>query len=79
MSFYSFEQLCINFANEKLQQFFVDHVFKMEQEEYLREDIGWTNMKFADNKKILDLLAEKPCNLLALIDEESYFPKVPAL
>ncbi|XP_070775715.1 unconventional myosin-VIIb-like [Enoplosus armatus] len=71
----SFEQLCINFANEKLQQFFVGHIFKLEQEEYLKEDIVWSNIKFSDNQDILDLLAGKPCNLLALIDEESHFPK----
>uniref|UniRef100_A0A3Q1B715 Myosin VIIBb n=1 Tax=Amphiprion ocellaris TaxID=80972 RepID=A0A3Q1B715_AMPOC len=71
----SFEQLCINFANEKLQQFFVSHIFKLEQEEYLKEDIVWNNIKFSDNQSILDLLAGKPCNLLALIDEESHFPK----
>ncbi|XP_019957019.2 unconventional myosin-VIIa-like [Paralichthys olivaceus] len=71
----SFEQLCINFANEKLQQFFVAHIFKLEQEEYLKEDIVWNKMDFSDNQNILDLLAGKPCNLLALIDEESLFPK----
>eukprot|EP00064_Thunnus_orientalis_P004684 superscaffoldBa00000434_g4696 len=71
----SFEQLCINFANEKLQQFFVGHIFKLEQEEYLKEDILWNNLKFNDNQNVLDLLAGKPCNLLALIDEESQFPK----
>ncbi|XP_029309255.1 LOW QUALITY PROTEIN: unconventional myosin-VIIb-like [Cottoperca gobio] len=71
----SFEQLCINFANEKLQQFFVGHIFKLEQKEYLKEDIVWNNMKFSDNQSILDVLAVKPCNLLALIDEESHFPK----
>ncbi|XP_070700920.1 unconventional myosin-VIIb-like [Pempheris klunzingeri] len=71
----SFEQLCINFANEKLQQFFVAHIFKLEQKEYTKEDIVWKNIKFSDNQNILDLLAVKPCNLLALIDEESNFPK----
>ncbi|XP_038134791.1 unconventional myosin-VIIa-like [Cyprinodon tularosa] len=71
----SFEQLCINFANEKLQQFFVAHIFKLEQEEYLKEGVVWKNIKFSDNEKILHLLAEKPCNVLALIDEESHFPK----
>ncbi|XP_061549605.1 unconventional myosin-VIIa-like isoform X2 [Phycodurus eques] len=71
----SFEQLCINFANEKLQQFFVGHIFKQEQKEYLKENIVWNNITFGDNQKILDLLAGKPCNLLALIDEESHFPK----
>ncbi|XP_067331027.1 unconventional myosin-VIIa-like isoform X2 [Channa argus] len=71
----SFEQLCINFANEKLQQFFVGHIFKLEQKEYLKEDIVWNNINFSDNQNILDLLVGKPCNLLALIDEESHFPK----
>lgn len=74
----SFEQLCINFANETLQQFFVSHVFKLEQEEYLKEDVQWRNMKFSDNQHILELLAGKPCTLLPLIDEESHFPKVGA-
>ncbi|XP_071399121.1 unconventional myosin-VIIb-like [Centroberyx affinis] len=71
----SFEQLCINFANEQLQQFFVRHIFKLEQDEYQKEDIVWTNISFGDNQHILDLLAVKSCNLLALIDEESHFPK----
>ncbi|XP_034087946.1 unconventional myosin-VIIb-like [Gymnodraco acuticeps] len=71
----SFEQLCINFANEKLQQFFVGHIFKLEQKEYLKEDIVWNSIEFSDNQSILDVLAMKPCNLLALIDEESHFPK----
>ncbi|KAK7945068.1 hypothetical protein WMY93_000796 [Mugilogobius chulae] len=71
----SFEQLCINFANEKLQQFFVAHIFKLEQKEYLKENIVWNNISFSDNQNILDLLAVKQCNLLALIDEETSFPK----
>uniref|UniRef100_A0A8C8LR36 Myosin VIIBb n=1 Tax=Oncorhynchus tshawytscha TaxID=74940 RepID=A0A8C8LR36_ONCTS len=71
----SFEQLCINFANEQLQQFFVRHVFKLEQEEYTKEDIVWKNITFSDNTDTLDLLAVKPLNVLALIDEESHFPK----
>ncbi|XP_029380560.1 unconventional myosin-VIIb-like, partial [Echeneis naucrates] len=71
----SFEQLCINFANEKLQQFFVGHIFKQEQEEYLKEGIVWNNIDFIDNQNILDLLVEKPCSLLSLIDEETNFPQ----
>ncbi|XP_036421253.1 unconventional myosin-VIIb [Colossoma macropomum] len=71
----SFEQLCINYANEQLQQFFVEHIFKLEQEEYLKEGITWKNISFTDNQRTLDLLALKPLNVLALIDEESHFPK----
>ncbi|KAM3850264.1 unconventional myosin-VIIb [Diretmus argenteus] len=71
----SFEQLCINFANEQLQQFFVRHVFKLEQEEYARESIVWTHIDYNDNQRTLDVLASKPLNMLALIDEESSFPK----
>ncbi|XP_060723716.1 unconventional myosin-VIIa [Tachysurus vachellii] len=71
----SFEQLCINFANEQLQQFFVKHVFKMEQEEYAHENIIWKHIDYVDNQGTLDLLASKPLNILSLIDEESHFPK----
>ena len=48
-----FEQLCINLANEKLQQHFNQHVFKMEQAEYEREQIDWSYIKFVDNQVIL--------------------------
>ena len=72
----SFEQLCINFCNENLQQFFVHHIFKQEQAEYDKEHIGWEHIEFTDNQEILDLLAAKPLNIIALIDEESKFPKV---
>ncbi|KAL6458208.1 hypothetical protein MHYP_G00334380 [Metynnis hypsauchen] len=71
----SFEQLCINFANEQLQQFFVKHVFKLEQEEYSRENIIWTHIEYSDNQHTLDVLAVKSLNVLSLIDEESHFPK----
>nr|XP_014341154.1 PREDICTED: unconventional myosin-VIIb [Latimeria chalumnae] len=71
----SFEQLCINFANEHLQQFFVSHIFKLEQEEYNHENISWQHINFTDNQRTLDIIAFKPMNIISLLDEESKFPK----
>ena len=71
----SFEQLCINYGNESLQQFFVKHIFKLEQEEYNSESINWQHISFVDNQAALDLIAIKTLNIMALIDEESKFPK----
>ncbi|XP_055919890.1 unconventional myosin-VIIa isoform X2 [Eupeodes corollae] len=71
----SFEQLCINYANENLQQFFVKHIFKMEQAEYQADGIDWENIAFKDNQEILDLIAVKSVNVMSLIDEESIFPR----
>ncbi|XP_071684839.1 protein OPAQUE1 isoform X12 [Lolium perenne] len=65
----SFEQLCINFANEKLQQHFNKHVFKMEQEEYKTEEISWSYIEFVDNQDILDLIEKKPIGIISLLDE----------
>lgn len=71
----SFEQLCINYANENLQQFFVKHIFKMEQEDYSREGINWEHITFVDNQEILDMIGLRAMNLMSLIDEETKFPK----
>ncbi|XP_071536430.1 myosin-VIIa isoform X6 [Panulirus ornatus] len=71
----SFEQFCINYANENLQQFFVHHIFKLEQEEYNSENINWQHIEFVDNQDTLDLIAIKQLNIMALVDEESKFPK----
>lgn len=69
----SFEQFCINYANEKLQQEFNQHVFKLEQEEYEREEIQWKYIDFADNQPCIDLIEGK-LGVLALLDEESRLP-----
>ncbi|KAL2896921.1 Myosin-15 [Bienertia sinuspersici] len=71
----SFEQFCINFANEKLQQHFNEHVFKMEQEEYNKEEINWSYIEFVDNQDVLDLIEKKPIGIIALLDEACMFPK----
>ncbi|XP_021307574.1 myosin-6 isoform X1 [Sorghum bicolor] len=65
----SFEQFCINLTNEKLQQHFNQHVFKMEQEEYTKEEIDWSYIQFVDNQEILDLIEKKPGGIIALLDE----------
>merc|ERR1712223_1036590 len=73
--FNEFEQICINFVNEKLQQFFNQHMFVLEQEEYVREGLEWGNVDFGmDLQKCLTMF-EKPMGLLAILEEESLFPK----
>lgn len=70
----SFEQFCINYANERLQQHFNRHLFKLEQEEYIQDGIDWAKVDFEDNKDCLNLFEKKPLGLLSLLDEESTFP-----
>ncbi|XP_043934765.1 unconventional myosin-Va isoform X4 [Protopterus annectens] len=70
----SFEQFCINYANEKLQQQFNMHVFKLEQEEYMKEEIPWTLIDFYDNQPCINLIEAK-LGVLDLLDEECRMPK----
>lgn len=69
----SFEQFCINYANEKLQQEFNQHVFKLEQEEYAAEEIDWQYIDFVDNQPCITLIESK-MGILGLLDEESRLP-----
>jgi hypothetical protein len=71
----SFEQLCINYANEKLQQIFNAHTFKMEEELYLFEGVPYANVAFIDNQEVLDLIEMRPHGLLVALDDELYTPQ----
>ncbi|XP_051006852.1 myosin-IIIa [Acomys russatus] len=71
----SFEQLCINIANEQIQYYFNQHVFAWEQNEYLNEDVDARVIEYEDNRPLLDMFLQKPMGLLSLLDEESRFPK----
>ncbi|XDV17394.1 hypothetical protein PO909_023257 [Leuciscus waleckii] len=71
----SFEQFCINFANERLQHYFNQHIFKLEQEEYRAEGIAWHNIDYIDNTGCINLISKKPTALLHLLDEECNFPQ----
>uniref|UniRef100_A0A669CTF1 Methyl-CpG binding domain protein 3b n=1 Tax=Oreochromis niloticus TaxID=8128 RepID=A0A669CTF1_ORENI len=70
----SFEQFCINYANEKLQQQFNRHVFHLEQEEYIREELAWSRIEFSDNQQCIDLI-EGQLGMFDLLDEECRMPK----
>ncbi|KAL0279116.1 UNVERIFIED_CONTAM: hypothetical protein PYX00_000736 [Menopon gallinae] len=71
----SFEQLCINVANEQIQYYFNQHIFTWEQQEYMSEGIPVDLVEFSDNRPVLDMLLSRPLGLLALLDEESRFPR----
>merc|ERR1719350_139930 len=70
-----FEQICINYVNEKLQQFFNSHMFTLEQEEYVREGLDWANVDFGMDLQPCINMFEKPMAFLAIFEEESLFPK----
>ncbi|CAJ1978614.1 unnamed protein product [Sphenostylis stenocarpa] len=74
-----FEQFYINYANERIQQHFNRHLFKLEQEDYELDGVDWTKVDFEDNQGCLDLFEKKPVGLLSLLDEESNLPKASDL
>ncbi|XP_058250213.1 unconventional myosin-IXb-like isoform X2 [Hemibagrus wyckioides] len=71
----SFEQFCINYANEQLQNYFNHHIFHLEQDEYVLEGISWTSVGYTDNVGCINLISKKPTGLLYLLDEESSLPQ----
>jgi len=71
----SYEQICINYTNEALQQQFNKYVFKLEQDEYEREGILWKFISFPDNQDVLDLIDRKHTGILALLDEQCIVPR----
>lgn len=75
----SFEQMCINYANERLQQHCNRHLLKLEQEDYELDGIDWTNVDFEDNQECLDLFEKKSSGLLSVLDAESNLPKASDL
>uniref|UniRef100_A0A8C2U3F1 non-specific serine/threonine protein kinase n=1 Tax=Coturnix japonica TaxID=93934 RepID=A0A8C2U3F1_COTJA len=75
----SFEQLCINIANEQIQFYFNQHIFALEQMEYQNEGIDAATVEYEDNRPLLDMFLQKPMGLLSLLDEESRFPQATDL
>eukprot|EP01083_Nonionella_stella_P279146 949599_1 len=71
----SFEQFCINYVNEKLQQVFIEATLQKEQQEYLDEGIEWINIDYFNNKIVCDLIEAKPQGLISYLDEECSIPR----
>ena len=71
----TFEQLCINYVNEKLQQLYNKHVFKEETDLYDREQIDFPPFNFTDNQRVIDLLEKRPAGMFLMLDEEGYVPR----
>ena len=71
----SFEQFCINYCNEKLQQFFNQRILKDEQDLYEKEGLGVKKISFVDNQDCIDLIESKGHGIFSLLDEESKLPK----
>ncbi|XP_070774290.1 unconventional myosin-IXb isoform X2 [Enoplosus armatus] len=71
----SFEQLCINYTNEKLQFYINQHIFKLEQEDYVSEGINWQNIDYTDNSGCIQLISMKSSGLFDLLDKESNLPQ----
>jgi myosin-5 len=71
----SFEQLCINFANEKLQQHFNHHIFKLEQQLYTEERVDWSQIEFKDNQMVIDSLEKRPLGVFCILDSECIMPR----
>merc|ERR1712223_1160541 len=75
LEYNGFEQISINFVNEKLQQFFNHHMFVVEQEEYLSEGIDWAMVDFGMDLQACIIMFEKPMGIWSILEEESNFPK----
>ncbi|OTF82626.1 unconventional myosin-XV-like protein, partial [Euroglyphus maynei] len=71
----SFEQLCINYANELMFNHYIKCIFKLENAEYMKEKIEWKNVDYPDNQPIINLISKKPIGILPLLEDESNFPK----
>ncbi|XP_059200954.1 unconventional myosin-IXb isoform X2 [Centropristis striata] len=71
----SFEQLCINYTNEKLQYYINEHIFELEQEDYISEGITWQNIYYTDNSGCIQLIQEKPTGIFDLLENESNLPE----